>query len=543
MRALATVYLAVSSCLLAWGQPAGVPVTSVAISPDGKSVAAGYADGFIRVFEAGERTRRWQTRSEVPVGIQQLAISPDSRLLGVAFALQGTWRNVRLYDLRDGRLVRSLGVGAAVAFAPKGNLVAVGGPGGVLLFDTQTSQVVARHESAGLALSLAFDSEGKRLAFVADGALQLVEVPSGRRLGSIRVNAADPMRLAFTADNKVLAAGLARSGQIFRWNLETGEAMPTLTSKFAQPVAVSMAPDGSAAAFVGVQNEVDLFDLAKGERVAAPRLGGGYANALGTHPQITAVGTLDGQVRWAARPTPSKHHGGAGVADAVFDAVIRTRSDVMYATTVLGAPVRVIQVDLKRPGVRVGIQVAEGFPTGDEPFEALVRRSGAEIAITGTFFDTASLRPVGDLVHRGEVLYRGHMGTALALTPDNEPTMRRVPFGRTQDWSAFEFVMACGPALVLDGEVDVDPGGEGFRDPSIFGTVPRVGVGFTADRRLLLVATGPLSFQGFARVMQRLECTHAMNLDAGSSRALFYRGQYLIRPGRQLTNILTVDVP
>jgi uncharacterized protein YigE (DUF2233 family) len=134
------------------------------------------------------------------------------------------------------------------------------------------------------------------------------------------------------------------------------------------------------------------------------------------------------------------------------------------------------------------------------------------------------------------------MGTALAFTPDNEPFMRRVPFGRTQDWSAFQTVLGCGPALVLDGEIDVDAAGEGFRDPSIFATVPRVGVGFTPDRRLLLVATGPLSFTGFARVMKELRCTHAMNLDAGSSRALFYRGRTLIRPGRQLTNILYVRV-
>ena len=164
------------------------------------------------------------------------------------------------------------------------------------------------------------------------------------------------------------------------------------------------------------------------------------------------------------------------------------------------------------------------------------------VAITGTFFDTASLRPVGDIVQGGDVLYRGHMGTALALTADNEPFMRRVPFGRTQDWSGFDTVLSCGPALVLDGEVDVDATGEGFRDPSIFATTARVGVGFTADRRLLLVATGPLSFSGFARVMKELECTYAMNLDAGSSRALYYRGRTLIKPGRMLTNILYVRV-
>ncbi len=515
------------------------PVTAVGVSGDGKLVIAGYSDGTIRAFDGTMRTQRWTIKSDGAAA--KITFSPDGKMFAVAYAIQGSWRNVRLFDSRDGKMVRAVGVGATVGFSADSKRVAVGGPNGLMVLDLTTNQVVKRLDLAGLVLNLAFDPKGARLAYSANGTIQILSAEDWRGLGSVRMPTWDALQLGFTADGG-LAAAVPKTGQLFRWNLQTGEAKPTLSSKFAQPVAASISTDGAVGGFVGTQNEVELFDLVRGERLLSPRLGGGYANTLSLAGPITVMGTLEGQVRWASRPLARQPVKPSRVADAISNILIKRRADVMTATTVLGSPVRVVQVDLKRPNVRVGIEVARGFPTGAESFDTLVKRSGATVAITGTFFDTVSLKPVGDIVRGGDVLYRGHMGTALALTADNEPFMRRVPFGRTQDWSGFDTVLSCGPALVLDGEVDVDAPGEGFRDPSIFATTARVGVGFTADRRLLLVATGPLSFSGFAKVMKALECTHAMNLDAGSSRALYYRGKTLIRPGRMLTNILYVRV-
>jgi len=42
--------------------------------------------------------------------------------------------------------------------------------------------------------------------------------------------------------------------------------------------------------------------------------------------------------------------------------------------------------------------------------------------------------------------------------------------------------------------------------------------------------------------MYDLGATDAMNLDAGASLGLDYRGKTLIAPGRKLTNILTIRV-
>ena len=47
--------------------------------------------------------------------------------------------------------------------------------------------------------------------------------------------------------------------------------------------------------------------------------------------------------------------------------------------------------------------------------------------------------------------------------------MRRVVWGHAADWSGFQTVLACGPALVLNGQMDVQPELEGFHDPHVMG--------------------------------------------------------------------------
>jgi len=219
-------------------------------------------------------------------------------------------------------------------------------------------------------------------------------------------------------------------------------------------------------------------------------------------------------------------------------------TDSLTTTVAAGVPCTVIRVKTGDERVRVTTVVANGFPSGDETFRAMVQRTQPTIAITGTYFSTKSLKPIGDVVVDGELLYKGMMGTALTINEANEMDIRRVRWGRTEDWTGFKTVLGCGPALVLDGEVDVQPGKEGFRDPHIMGSTRRIGVGFTEDNKEMLLVTtlAPVSFDRWAQVMRALGCHEAMNLDAGASMALYYRGSMLMQPSRKLTNLLCVYV-
>lgn len=224
---------------------------------------------------------------------------------------------------------------------------------------------------------------------------------------------------------------------------------------------------------------------------------------------------------------------GANAPDDPIGAV-RTR-------TVDGIRLRTLDVDLADPRVRVSIQTARGFPHGSEDFRTLVARARPVVAINGAYFSKQTYAPIGDVVIAGKIVHRGLMGTALAITRRNEVTIRRVRPDRTEDWSRYETVLACGPALVLDRRIDVDPAFERFHDPHVMRAARRMGIAMLLDRRLTIVTTAdPVTFAQWARVMYDLGATDAMNLDAGASLAMYVRGKTLLAPSRKLTTILTI---
>lgn len=217
--------------------------------------------------------------------------------------------------------------------------------------------------------------------------------------------------------------------------------------------------------------------------------------------------------------------------------------DRMETTTAAGVPVRVIRVNLADPRVRLTVLVPRGFPRGAEPFENMVARERPTIAVNGAYFSMTTMAPIGDIVIGGRLVHKGLMGTAMAITRDNRVVIRRVKRNRTQDWTGFETVLACGPALTLGGVADARPREEGFRDPHVMGSTQRMGVGVTPNRQLLIVhALADITFARWSRVMQALGCSDAMNLDAGASLGMHYRGTTLVSPGRPLTNLLAVYV-
>jgi len=209
--------------------------------------------------------------------------------------------------------------------------------------------------------------------------------------------------------------------------------------------------------------------------------------------------------------------------------------------TVAGARISYLAIRLHDPHIKVEVEVCQNFPGGDEPFESMVKRLGPLAAINGSYFSKQTKLPIGDIVRDGQVLCRGDFGTALSIRADGEPSLRRVVLSHAADWNSQDTVLACGPALVLDGNVDVNAELEGFHDSHIMGSAARMAVGYTRDGHLLLVrVVTPVTFAREAVVMQALGCVGAMNLDAGASTAMYYRGKYLVTPGRRLTNLLCI---
>jgi hypothetical protein len=206
-----------------------------------------------------------------------------------------------------------------------------------------------------------------------------------------------------------------------------------------------------------------------------------------------------------------------------------------------GVPLTVVDADLTSPSVHVTVQLARGGIGTAEATSSMLARSKPVAAINGAYFSKTDLHPIGDIVIDGQVALRGWFKTALTIDRLGRAGIVRHNVGSRVDWSPYETVLACSPALVLDGRVDYEADARNHRDPHATGKVSRMGVGVTDAQHLLLVSPGkPMTFGEWAAVMQRLGCRYAMNLDSGASRMLYYRGRYLVQPGRDLTNLLLV---
>lgn len=206
-----------------------------------------------------------------------------------------------------------------------------------------------------------------------------------------------------------------------------------------------------------------------------------------------------------------------------------------------GVPVKIIVVDLNDPRVQVSALLSANGIGSSEPFSHMIARAHPDVAVTGTFFSLDNLHPIGDIVIKGNLAYFGGMGTALCITPNNHADMITVPWGHHHDWSGYDCVVACGPRLLQDSKIVLDPHAERFKDQHMLAPNSRIGVGITKDNKLVFVMTHKAIYLGrLAKVMKALGCRQAMNLDAGTSTGFYCGGHLLARPGRRLTNAIVV---
>jgi len=156
------------------------PVTSVAIAPDGKTLASKGLGELIVLWDLAARAERRTIRAGRSFGAP-VAFSPDGKTLASA----GDDHRLKLWDVATGAEVAVLkwhlkAILSAV-FHPAGRLLASGDSGGtVLLWDLPSRSPIARFEGhPGKVWSLAFSPDGKTLASAGeDKAVRLWDIAS-----------------------------------------------------------------------------------------------------------------------------------------------------------------------------------------------------------------------------------------------------------------------------------------------------------------------------------------------------------------------------
>lgn len=208
---------------------------------------------------------------------------------------------------------------------------------------------------------------------------------------------------------------------------------------------------------------------------------------------------------------------------------------------VAGVWINVVTIDLNDPHVSITPAISKYGIGSCESFRSLLRRTRPAAAINGTFFDTRTLVPTGDIVIDGQLLHKGYLGVAIAIRNGNE--VRFIP-SRHPDmyqWTDHDAVLVGGPTLITEGKTVVVPRAEGFRSGVHFTKRLRAAVGLTYSNKLLMVTTRrPVLLSTLARVMRTLHCHEAAVLDGGSSIGLYCKGKLVKNPKVGMTNCLLV---
>jgi WD40 repeat protein len=274
------------------------PVHSVAVTPDGRTLAAGCHDGTIRLWELATGRPGAPLRGHQGV-VAALLFTPDGKTLISA----GHDRAVTLWDVATGAERRTLrGHRAAVwalALARDGRRLASAGPydergrplpGDVRLWDLPSGKEEALgdlpQKNYGVT-SVVFTPDGGALVLAStDGSVKLWGLAEGLPRATFPDHLECVWCVALTADGKTLASGAA-FGRVKLWDVAAAKERHTLQAGREPVSGVAFSADGGTLATVSRDGVTRLWDVPTGAQRAALR--------DRNNPSACAVFTADGK--------------------------------------------------------------------------------------------------------------------------------------------------------------------------------------------------------------------------------------------------------
>ena len=260
--------------------PQGPALAVLALSPNGALVAAGYADGTVRMWDRA-------TGRDAPApprhtgAVRAAAFSDDGSYLATA----GANGVIRVCDTAAGAVVETFESGAiaaadliAVAVAPEGVRLATATQQGVRITDLTGNQSVGRLVSRSCAAALALSPDGSRLAVCDEGRVRLWDLAEpGRPFRRAKPSDAPADTIPTEADSHSQPVNVTAGGAMLavsHWHgLEIRDAAalrPTVRPiRHPRASCVALSPDGGWLA-TAAENSVRVWNLATGRAIDVP---------------------------------------------------------------------------------------------------------------------------------------------------------------------------------------------------------------------------------------------------------------------------------
>jgi WD40 repeat protein len=286
----------------------GSECSTVAFSPGGSKLAAAYANGTVILWDPTDG--RAERVLEGPLQfVSSVAFSPDGRTLAAG---TGYWTRreidglIDLWDVATGkrraRCGGHKGPVYCVAFAPDGQVVASGGVDGIpRIWNAERGEPLPPlSKQADWIFAIAYAPDGKTVAIGNDMMARLVDPSTGRQKASLEGHRGQIEAMAFSPDGRTIATG-GRDRLIKLWDMATFGLRATFVGHAGWITSLAFGPDGATLAAVGLDGEhskeLKLWDTASGRALATLPGADSHSVAYSPDGRTIATGDLSGAVQ------------------------------------------------------------------------------------------------------------------------------------------------------------------------------------------------------------------------------------------------------